>query len=91
MVMNNWFVYIVRCVDSSLYTGITNDIVRRIDEHNNNNRIASAYARARRPVVLVYQESYQTRSQATKREYQIKQLSRKEKETLLHTNIDSNI
>jgi putative endonuclease len=81
--MNSWFVYIARCADDSLYTGITNNIIRRIDEHNNDNRTAAAYTRARRPVVLVYQESYQTRSQATKREYQIKQLSRKEKEALL--------
>lgn len=83
--MNSWFVYIVRCVDDSLYTGITNDIVRRINDHNNDNRTASAYTRARRPVELVYQESCQTRSQASKREYQIKQLSRKEKESLLNT------
>ncbi len=91
MVMNNWFVYMVRCADNSLYTGITNNIERRIDEHNHNNRIASAYVRARRPVVLVYRESHQTRSQATKREYQIKQLSRKEKEILVHTDNDADI
>ena len=83
--MTSWFVYIVRCADDSLYTGITKNIIRRLDEHNNGNRTASAYTRARRPVVLVYQESYQTRSQATKREYQIKQLSRREKQALLET------
>jgi putative endonuclease len=81
--MTSWFVYIVRCVDNSLYTGITKDIKRRIDEHNNDNRRASAYTWARRPVELVYQESCQTRSQASKREYQIKQLSRKEKQAML--------
>jgi putative endonuclease len=81
--MTSWFVYIVRCVDNSLYTGITKDLIRRIDEHNYDNRYASAYTRARRPVELVYQESCQTRSQASKREYQIKQLSRKEKEDLI--------
>jgi predicted GIY-YIG superfamily endonuclease len=84
--MKSWFVYIVKCVDASLYTGITNDIERRINAHNNDNRTASAYTRSRRPVELVYQESYQTRSQASKREYQIKQLSRKEKIALLNTN-----
>lgn len=83
--MTSWFVYIVRCADDSLYTGITKNIIRRIDEHNNGNRTASAYTRARRPVALVYQESYQTRSQAAKREYQIKQLSRREKQALLET------
>lgn len=86
--MNNWFVYIVRCADNSLYTGITKNIVRRIDEHNNSNRRASAYTRARRPVVLVHQESFQTRSQATKREYQIRLLSRKEKDGLTCIEID---
>ena len=86
--MNNWFVYIVRCADNSLYTGITKNIVRRIDEHNNSNRRASAYTRARRPVVLVHQESFQTRSQATKREYQIRLLSRKEKDGLTSIEID---
>jgi predicted GIY-YIG superfamily endonuclease len=84
--MKSWFVYIVRCADASLYTGITNDIERRINAHNNDNRTASAYTRSRRPVELVYQESHQTRSQASKREYQIKQLSRKEKIALLNTN-----
>lgn len=76
--MNNWFVYIVRCSDGSLYTGITTDIDRRIHEHNTSNK-ASACTRARRPVSLVYREVVQTRSLASKREYQIKQLSRKEK------------
>ena len=84
--MKSWFVYIVRCADASLYTGITNDIERRINAHNNDNRTASAYTRSRRPVELVYQESHLTRSQASKREYQIKQLSRKEKIALLNTN-----
>jgi putative endonuclease len=86
--MGNWYVYIVRCVDKSLYTGITNNITRRITEHNNDNRFASAYTRARRPVVLVYKEDCQTRSQASKREYQIKQLTKKDKEKLLNTSID---
>ncbi len=86
--MNNWFVYIVKCADNSLYTGVTKNIVRRIDEHNNNNRRASAYTRARRPVVLVHQESFQTRSQATKREYQIRLLSRKEKDGLMSIEIE---
>ncbi len=83
--MNSWFIYIVRCADDSLYTGITKNIIRRIDEHNNDNRTAAAYTRGRRPVELVYQECYQTRSQASKREYQIKRLRRKEKLALIET------
>jgi putative endonuclease len=85
--MNLWFVYIVRCADGSLYTGITIDLKRRIHEHNNDTR-AAAYTRGRRPVELVYEESCQTRSQATKREYQIKQLTRKKKEALIKILVD---
>lgn len=81
--MDKWYVYMVRCADTSLYTGITTNIARRIDEHNHSRRSSSAYTRARRPVQLVYQEASQTRSDASKREYQIKRLSKKEKEELL--------
>ena len=87
--MDNWYVYMVRCADTSLYTGITKNIARRIDEHNHSRRSTSAYTRARRPVELVYQEAIQTRSEATKREYQIKRLSKKEKEALLGIVISS--
>lgn len=81
--MNNWFVYIVRCADDSLYTGITKDVDRRIQEHNEGDKLAAKYTRARRPVILVYQETCESRSVATKREIEIKQLSREEKEELL--------
>ena len=77
----------VRCADDSLYTGITRDIVRRIDEHNHSKRSSSAYTRVRRPVKLVYRETAGDRSQASKREYQIKQLSKKEKEALLKSGV----
>ena len=89
--MSSWFVYIVRCADDSLYTGITKNISRRIDEHNTDNRLAAAYTRARRPVALVYNENYRTRSQAAKREYQIKLLTRKEKEVLLQIDSDTKV
>jgi putative endonuclease len=78
-----WTVYIAHCADGSLYTGIAKDVARRIEEHNSNNLLAAHYARARRPVVLVYQELAATRSAALKREHQIKQMSRREKETLV--------
>ncbi len=77
--MSDWFVYIVRCADDSLYTGITKDVERRIEEHNNDDTLGAKYTKARRPVVLVYQEACESRSVVTKREYDIKQLSRKEK------------
>jgi putative endonuclease len=81
--MTGWTVYIVRCIDGSLYTGIAKDAVRRVAEHNSNNLLAASYTRARRPVVLVYQEITATRSTAGKREYQIKQMSHLEKEALV--------
>lgn len=81
--MTTWTVYIVRCVDGSLYTGIAKDVARRIEEHNTDNLLAANYTRARRPVALAYQELAATRSAAGKREYQIKQLSRTEKEALV--------
>jgi len=81
--MCNWYVYIVRCSDDSLYTGITRDPERRVDEHNCNNLLGAMYTRGRRPVKLVYKEAYKTRSEAAKREYAIKQMDRNEKEALL--------
>ncbi len=81
--MNNWYVYIVRCSDESLYTGITTDPERRVLEHNTGGRKGAGCTRARRPVSLVYTENAASRSSAAKREYQIKQLSRKEKLALV--------
>jgi putative endonuclease len=77
-----WFVYIVRCADDTLYTGIARDVVRRIREHNSGNRPAANYTRGRRPVTLVYQEAVKTRSAAAKREYAIKRMTKPEKEKL---------
>jgi putative endonuclease len=76
-----WFVYILRCADDTLYTGITTDIARRVDEHNQGKKSAN-YTRARRPVELVYSEPAENRSQASMREYTIKQLNREEKHQL---------
>lgn len=81
--MTDWTVYIVRCADDSLYTGITRDLNRRLNEHNNDDRLASAYTRARRPVKVVYQEARADRSSASKREAVIKKLTRKAKERLI--------
>ena len=78
-----WFVYIVRCADDTLYTGIAKDVARRVEEHNSNNRLASNYTRARRPVVLLYAKASRNRSAAAKREYAIKQMTRQEKERFL--------
>ncbi len=79
--VNTWFVYILRCADGTLYTGITNDLTRRCEQHNAGT--ASRYTRSRLPVELVYQEAQGNRSVATKRELEIKALSRQEKESLI--------
>ena len=81
--MTTWTVYIVRCADDTLYTGIAKDAARRAEEHNSNDLLAARYTRTRRPVVLVYEDVVATRSDALKYEYRIKQLSRKEKEELI--------
>ena len=81
--MSDWTVYILRCSDNSLYTGITCDLPRRINEHNHDNQKAAAYTRARRPVELVYEEQHPDRSSATRREMQIKAMTREEKKKLL--------
>lgn len=78
-----WFVYIVRCDDGSLYTGITNDLDRRCEQHNAGT--ASRYTRSRLPIELVYQEAQGNRSVATKRELAIKALTRQEKEGLIQS------
>ena len=76
-----WYVYMLRCNDESLYTGITTDPVRRLKEHNSSPR-GARYTRARRPVQLVYQEEATSRSAAAKREYQLKKMPSAQKRLL---------
>lgn len=71
---NKWILYVVRCRDKTLYTGITNDLDRRIKLHQNG--IASRYTRSRLPVKLLYQEPCSSRSDALKKEHAIKKLTR---------------
>ncbi|MHD0398647.1 GIY-YIG nuclease family protein [Staphylococcus simulans] len=75
------YIYIVRCKDGSLYTGYTNNIEARIQKHNSGK--GAKYTKTRRPVVLVYQESYETKSEAMKREYEIKTFTRTQKLQLI--------
>ena len=75
----DWHVYIVKCSDESLYTGITTDIDRRIIEHNTNGKLGAKSLRGKRPVKLIYSESYDTQSEARKREAAIKHWKRKYK------------
>lgn len=80
---SKWYVYIVRCADNSLYTGVATDVDRRVDEHNANNRLGARYTRGRRPVVLEYMEPSVSRAAACKRESEIKSLTKTAKEGLL--------
>jgi len=76
-------VYIVRCADETLYTGISRELERRVEEHNGSDKGAK-YTRVRRPVALVYSEAYPDRSSASKREYEIKKkMNRAEKLELI--------
>ena len=79
---SDWFVYILECKDKTLYTGITNNLQKRVEQHNNSPEGAK-YTRARRPVKCVYQEKQPNRSEATKREMAIKKLNRTEKLKLI--------
>ena len=75
------FTYIVRCSDGTLYAGWTNDLEKRMKAHNNGS--GAKYTRTRRPVELVYYEAFETKEEAMRREYTIKQLSRPEKLKLI--------
>lgn len=79
---NPWYVYILRCADGSLYTGIALDLQRRLDEHNGDDRLGARYTRSRRPVTLAYAEAAPDRAAACRREHAIKRLGRPAKETL---------
>ena len=76
-----WFVYMLRCKDNSIYTGITNNLDNRIETHMSGN--GSKYLRGRLPVELIYKEYFLSRSSASKREIEVKKLNKKEKELLI--------
>ena len=80
---SSWFVYILRCGDGSLYTGVTTDPQRRLRQHRGEIKGGARYTRARSPVDMVYLESQSNRSSATKREAEIKRLKAKDKEALI--------
>lgn len=76
------YTYILKCSDGTYYTGWTNDLEKRIRVHNSGK--GAKYTRSRTPVVLVYHEVFETKEEAMRREFFIKQLSRAEKEALIH-------
>lgn len=89
MTTKRHFVYVLSCADNTLYTGYTTDLAKRVAEHNGEGTTKSAktagarYTRGRRPVTMLYSESFTTRSAALKREAAIKQLTRAEKLALV--------
>ena len=89
---NSYFVYVLRCSDNSFYTGYTNDIDNRIKIHNGlidskaGKSAGAKYTRGRRPVILYYYEELKNKGAAMSREYEIKQLTRQQKEELINLN-----
>lgn len=79
--MGNYYIYILECADKTYYTGYTNNLDRRLQAHNAGK--GAKYTRCRLPVTRVYEEVFDSKSQAMKREYAIKQMSRKLKERLI--------
>lgn len=78
---NTWYLYILRCKDDTLYTGITMDVERRLEAHRSGK--GAKYTRGRAPLELIYREACGSHSEALKRELEIKKLSRMEKMTLI--------
>lgn len=78
-----WFLYLIRCGDGSLYTGIATDVDRRFEEHESQGPKGAKYTRGRLPLELVYRREIGNRSEATKEEMRVKALSRKQKLALI--------
>ena len=85
-----YYLYILKCSDKSLYTGITTDLKRRIHEHNSS-KLGAKFTAARRPVKLVYSKKFNNRSLASKAEAKIKKLTRIEKMELIKQNKNDKI
>lgn len=81
------YTYIVECADGTLYTGWTTNVQKRVKAHNEE-KTGAKYTKAKRPVKLVYYEGYETKEEAMRREYAIKQLTRKQKLELIHLDPD---
>jgi len=81
--MTDWYLYMIRVKDGSLYTGIATDVERRFAEHVEGGKKGSKYLRGRGPLKLVYRQKVGTRSQASKAEAQVKKLSKPQKEQLV--------
>ena len=80
----HWLVYMLECSDNSIYTGITNNLEKRLKKHQSGD--GAKYLRGRLPIKLIYKELFINRSEATKREISIKKMSKKEKKILIDLN-----
>ncbi|MFC4552978.1 MULTISPECIES: GIY-YIG nuclease family protein [Halorussus] len=81
--MSVHWIYVIECADGSFYTGYTTDVERRVQEHDRGD--GAKYTRGRTPVELVHAERFESKSAAMSREYEIKQLTRREKERLVES------
>ncbi len=81
-----WWLYIIRCADSTLYTGITTDVQRRFTEHESGK--GAKYCRGRSPLKLVFKQEFKNRSEASKAEIRIKKLGKREKLALIASEIN---
>jgi len=84
-----YYLYILKCADKSLYTGIAVDVAKRVIEHNSSH-LGAKYTRGRRPVKVVYTKAFATRSEALKEEARIKKLSRAQKLRSINSHLNSN-
>ena len=78
-----WYLYIIRCADSSLYTGITTDVERRFNEHADQGRLAAKYLRGKTPLTLVFTVEARTRSEVSTLEFRVKKLAKADKELVV--------
>jgi len=80
-----WYLYMIRCHDGALYTGISNDVIRRFEKHQEMGKQGAKYLRGRGPLKLVFQKKIGSKSAALKMEQKIKNLSKSQKEIIIHT------
>jgi len=89
-IMETWFLYLIRCKDNSLYTGITTDVKRRLKEHESNDKKGSKYLRGKSPLKLVLKKKIGNKSLASKVEAKVKKLPKAKKELLVKGKINAN-
>jgi putative endonuclease len=85
--MKTWYLYIIRCGDNSLYTGVATDVRRRFREHSEQGRLCAKYLRGKAPLQLVFKRRIGPRGYALSFEYKVKQLSKVDKELLISGNL----